>query len=1029
MFAKILKNDVLANLAFFLVIVIGLLSYMAMPRQQDPEINFNWIQVVTTMPGASAEDVERRITSPIEDAIQNITDIRFVTSQSRDNLSTILIRFNDLPTREFDKRMADLRREIQNKEPELPDAAEKPFIFEITTSNGFPTATVLVTGPALDENLRRYAKRINKELTSFREVDRVTDFGFMEPELHVNFIPDKLTALGINPTELANNIASTFIDSSAGDITIVNQNWLVRLQGVYNDPVKLGNTRIKTPAGEVPLNTIANVERGREQPSELVTYGGQPAVMLSVAKSPNINTLKMVERIKTYIDERNQYADQIGARLVLVDDQTELTRSALNIMQSNALLGLFMVLVVTFIFLGLKMSLLTSIAIPFILAGVFWVLNSQGETLNVMVLLGVIISLGMLVDDAVVVVESIYYRLERGVDNVTAAIEGLKEVIAPVTASVFTTIAAFLPLMLLPGILGQFLKVVPIVVTLALLISLIEAYWMLPAHIIGFNVKLDNKDGFQKRRQLFLRKLRHRYSQLLIRALRHPLRVLGLGIGALTLAVVFMVGGFVKVNFFASDTLRLFYINLEMPAGTPLEKTLVLTERIESIVREKTAPNEVRSVVSTAGQQLTETSPLAGSVFGQVTVSLLPQQKGMASVDEVIENIEKEVNAIVGPVNVSFLRLSGGPPTTSPIELKVQGNDLGDIRAAVKDLMASMGGIEGVRDIKSDDSIGQKVLLLELNQDAILQSGLNSNDVRRTISLLVDGEIVSAFQDKGEEVRLRIKADLRETISIDEIIAHYMVTPSGAEIPLRALVKASYVDGPIQIIHYNFLRTITIFADINPELINTQQANSEVLALWKKLEKNYPNLQIDQSGLLDDINESLNNILILFVFGLLLMYLIIATQFRSYFQPLIILFTVFLAFIGVIYGLTVSRIPFSLYTMYGAVALAGISVNAAIVLVSAANDRRNKGMSPLHAIIYAGRRRVVPILITSFTTIAGLASLALGLGGKSALWGPIATVIVWGLAFSTSLTLFVIPGLYLGLERIKRYRFSRRSTT
>ena len=648
MFTRILKNDVLANLAFLLVIVIGCLSYMTMPRQQDPEINFNWIQVVTTMPGASAEDVERRITSPIEDAIQNVTDIRFVISQSRDNLSTILIRFNDLSAREFDKRMTDLRREIQNKEAELPDAAETPFVFEITTSNGFPTATVLVTGPAFDEGLRRYAKRINKELTSFREVDRVTEYGFTEPELHVNFIPERLTALGLNPTDISNNIASAFQDSSAGDINVGNQNWLVRLRGVYNDPVKLGNTRIKTANGDVSLNAIAHVQRGREQATELVTYRGKPAIMLSIAKSPNINTLKMVERIKTYIQERNQYAEQIGAELVLVDDQTELTRSALRVMQGNALLGLFMVLLVTFVFLGLKMSLLTSIAIPFILAGVFWVLNTQGQTLNVMVLLGVIISLGMLVDDAVVVVEAIYYRLERGVHGVTAAVEGLKEVVAPVTASVLTTIAAFLPLMLLPGILGQFLKVVPIVVTLALLISLIEAYWMLPAHIIGFNVKLDNTGGVQKRRQFFLRQLRHRYSRLLIKALRHPLRVTGIGIGALLLAIIFIAGGFVKANFFASDTLRLFYINIEMPAGTPLEKTLAVTESIEQKVRHSVKANELRSVVSTAGQQFTDTSPLAGSVFGQVTVSLMPKESGMASVEAVIQQLEKNVYNTIG---------------------------------------------------------------------------------------------------------------------------------------------------------------------------------------------------------------------------------------------------------------------------------------------------------------------------------------------------------------------------------------------
>ncbi|NJM31851.1 MAG: efflux RND transporter permease subunit [Limnobacter sp.] len=1019
MYTRFIKNDVLANLAFLLVLIIGGLSYLSLPRQQDPEISFNWIQIVTNMPGASAQDIERRVTEPIEDAIRNITDIRFVMSQSRDSLSLVLVRFNELPTREFDKRLADLRREIQNKEAQLPDAADTPFVFEITTSNGFPTATVLVTGPALDENLRRYAKRVSDDLTRMTEVDRITMSGFSEPELQVTLRPEELVSRGLNPNDVSTQLASLFQDVSAGDINIGNQSWLVRLKGVYNNPNQLGKTLIQTPNGNIPLASIARVERSREAPTEKVTYNGRPGILLGVAKSPNVNTLTMVQRIKTYLEERNQFEAQIGVKLVLVDDQTEMTRNALQVMQSNALLGLLMVLVVTILFLGVKISLLISAGIPFVLAGVFWVMNIQGETLNVMVLLGIVISLGMLVDDAVVVVESIYYRLERGMDVATAAVEGLKEVIAPVTASVLTTIAAFLPLMLLPGIIGQFLKVVPLVVTLALLLSLLEAYWMLPAHIIGFNVQIDQKSRSQKRREYFLRRLRHAYSHLLIRALRYPIRIAGGTLCVFLLAIGLVLGGAIKADFFASDTLRLFYINVEMPPGTPLEKTLKTSEYIERLVRQTVKPEELRSVVSTAGQQQTETSPLAGNVFGQVTVSLLPAHNGMASVEDIIAKLEDPVQNLPGPLNISFLRLSGGPPTTSPIELKLQGSDFAEIRRAAQIMMQNMKKIEGLRNIKSDDSAGQKLLSLELDQSAISQAGLSGETVKQAVALLVDGQIISTFQDKGEEVRLRIQIEQNSPLAINEVLAHRLVSPTGQTIPLSQLVKAQYIESPTQIIHYNYLRAITLFAGIDTTLTDTQKANRDVLALWQTQAKRFPTLQVDQSGLLDDLNESLNSILTLFLFGLLLMYLIIATQFRSYFQPLIVLLTVGLAFLGVVFGLAVSQKPFSLYTMYGAVALAGISVNAAIVLVSAANDRMQSGMSSLHAVFYAGRRRVTPILITSLTTIAGLLSLALGIGGKSTLWAPIATVIVWGLFFSTCLTLFVVPGLYLGFEGLK----------
>ncbi|MGB0733646.1 MAG: efflux RND transporter permease subunit, partial [Pontibacterium sp.] len=655
-----------------------------------------------------------------------------------------------------------------------------------------------------------------------------------------------------------------------------------------------------------------------------------------------------------------------------------------------------------------------------VLAGVFWVIESQSGTLNVMVLLGVVISLGMLVDDAVVVVEAIYYRLERGADALTAAVEGLSEVIAPVTASVLTTIAAFLPLMLLPGIIGQFMQVVPLVVTIALLLSLLEAYWMLPAHIIGFNVKLNNDSPMQKRRNRLLRAIRHRYSKMLLAVLRSPLRIISLCFIVVIAAGALIGNGAIKANFFASDNLRLFYINIEMPPGTTLENTLATTQEIERMVHNTVNPDEIRSVLSIAGQQLTETSPLFGPVFGQVTVSLLPKSNEMASVDDIISALESKVYGLVEPVNTSFLRIAGGPPTTSPVELKIQGNNFDLIAQAAADMKEDMAKIAGLRDIRTDDSSGQKVMELRLNTHAIIDAGLSTNTVRNAVSMMVDGQVISAFQDTGEEVKLRIKTQQTQLFGINDILAQRLVTPTGELVPLNQLVDAHYIDSPSQIVHYNFLRTITLLADIDTNVTNTKKANADVIALWQTKASKYPSLNIDQSGLLDDLNESLNKIVTLFLFGMLLMYLIIATQFRSYFQPLLVLFTVLLAFIGVIFGLAASQQPFSLYTMYGGVALAGIAVNSAIVLVSAANDRRNMGMSRLHAIVYAGRRRVVPILITSLTTIAGLSSLALGLGGKSALWGPIATVIVWGLAFSTCLTLFIIPGLYLAFGKFKK---------
>ena len=601
MLKKLYQNHVLANLTFGLVLMVGFLSYGLMPREQDPSINFNWIDITTVLPGASASDVEKRITEVLERKIRRVSDIKFVSSVSRESISSVLVRFEDIEPRVFDKRIADLRREVQNAESELPDEASSPFVFEITTANAFPSATIAIVGSADDENLRRQAENVKKDIERIKGVDRLLETALHDPELQINFIPERLEEAGIRPSQLADTVAQNFIDLSAGSTRINDQNWLVRTIGKESDPEYLASLPVLGANSEIPLGQLAEVVRAREKANKAVRYNGRPAVMLAITKKESANTLDLVERIVEYIGERNRFGDQTGVEVVLIDDQTEITRNALNIMQTNAVLGLFMVLCVTWLFLGSRISLLTTIGIPFILAGTFWALSNLGQTLNVSVLLGVVISLGMLVDDAVVVVESIYYRLQRGSDALTATLEALKEVVAPVTTAVLTTMAAFLPLMLLPGILGKYMLIIPLVVTVALAISLVEAYWMLPAHILGARINFDRPSRFHRTRVNALHWIRINYTRILTRAMRYPKSILSVMVLMFILALGATMGGAVRMDFFAADPIRLFYVSLEMPAGTPLDVTLKKVQQIEQKVRERIRPGEVRNILSYAG--------------------------------------------------------------------------------------------------------------------------------------------------------------------------------------------------------------------------------------------------------------------------------------------------------------------------------------------------------------------------------------------------------------------------------------------
>ncbi len=1058
MYSRLIQNHVLANLTFVLVLIVGFLSYKEMPRQQDPTISFNWITIITALPGASAFDVEKRVTDILEDSINGIPDTSFVSSNSRENVSSILVRFEDMPERLYDKRLADLRRELQNVQGELPEEALDSRILEITSGNAFPAALIAVVADADDERLRKRAQAVHDAIEQMSGIDRVDAVALDDPELQINFIPEALESLQLTPGMLADSLKLWFQDISAGTTDIGNQSWLVRIVGKNSDPSQVAELPIPGLNGEIPLSRVAVVQRARKKASQEVSINGKPAILLSVMKQDNTNVIQLVDQLNQWITEQNVVTENTGIQLHMIDDQTLPTKQAINIMQSNALIGLLLVLVVAWLFLGTRIAILTAIGIPFILAATFWVLAATGETLNITVLLGVVIVLGMLVDDAVVVVESIYYRLQRGINPLSATTGAMKEVALPVTTAVLTTIAAFLPLMLLPGILGKFMQVIPMVVTIALIISLIEAFWMLPTHIYGANIHFGKPSSIQHMRESFIHWIQLKYSKVLIRALRWPKMTLLTIFLAFVTAVGALGAGMIRVDFFASDTLRIFYVNVEMPASTPLDETLKTTLKVEAAIKKHLKGEgidieenpgtirDARSVVSYAGLMFTETEPMYGDQYGQIIVSLLPMNQGSRNVNTIIDEMREDVTSIVGANNISFLKLQGGPPSTKPISVKVRGDDYQTIKQAADKLKEILSSIKGIKDISDDASRGRMELTLKMNHDAVRRSGVSPIDLTRTIQLLVDGEIVAEMQDKGEKLQIRVKADATKSHDIAELLRFRMPTPNGSSIPLNELVTQERGISLGNIRHYNFKRAITLEADIEkpkekedfmacrvrPALygeerdynkcdLDTITANKLLLEGWEKYRKDFPTIDLDFSGQLDDIKDSLDSIAKLFLIGIGLMYLILGTQFKSYFQPFIILVTVPLAFTGVILGLLVTQNPLSLYTLYGVVALAGIAVNAAIVLISAANDRIFSGMSAVHATIYAARRRVIPIMITTLTTIAGLMSLAIGLGGKSLTWGPVATSIVWGVGFSSLLTLFTIPTLYLaGMRRKER---------
>jgi multidrug efflux pump subunit AcrB len=592
-----------------------------------------------------------------------------------------------------------------------------------------------------------------------------------------------------------------------------------------------------------------------------------------------------------------------------------------------------------------------------------------------------------------------------------------------VLASVATTRAAFLPLMLLPGIMGKFMFVIPFVVSVALAISLIEAFWMMPVHMaaIGVNQPDVNKPDWRTR---FNRRIRLKYGQALAYVIRRPKRFAMVGVLSVVSAATLLATGVIRVQFFAFDPIRAFYVNVDMPSNAALEDTLKAVNQVEIAVRAQlkgVGPElEARSASTLAGVKFTDTEPLYGETYGQVFVSLNPLGPNSREVEAVVEGMRKAIEDMPSAGKKSFTMLAGGPPSGKPIAVKVRGDDFTEIQAAADAIKAMVRDIPGATDVQDDNLPGRPQLTLRMDSDALRSNHVNAALLARLVRLSVDGEVVAFTREAGDKIELRVianESDYANPSSVSALLDMPIALPNGDVTRLGALVEPQ--TGPTRglIKHYNLRRTITVEANLDKELTDTAKANDMLKVGWADIQNDHPNISLDFSGELEDIEESLNAMKVLFLLGMGLVFLILAAQFASYFQPLMILVTVPLAFTGVAFGLTLSGNPLSLYTLYGVIALTGIAVNSAIVLIAAANDRLRLGRKTSHAIVQAARRRVVPILITTTTTIGGLFSLAFGLGGKSLLWGPVASSIVWGLAFSTVLTLFMVPLLYMAFMR------------
>jgi multidrug efflux pump subunit AcrB len=664
-----------------------------------------------------------------------------------------------------------------------------------------------------------------------------------------------------------------------------------------------------------------------------------------------------------------------------------------------------LVILTLMVFIGARNAVLAGLGIPFSFLATFAVMKWLGMSINGVSIFALVLVLGIVVDDAIIVIENIYRYLEKGLSPYEAA-RHAGEVAAPVIASVTSTMAAFLPMLIMTGIIGEFLAVIPMVVTIALAASLLEALFILPSHIADF--------GRRRRRPPLgdpvFRFLLRIYRRLIVLALGNRAMLI---IFILVLAVV---GGlaipFLTVEMFPDDDLPKFSVRIEAPEGTPLDAMTAILAGVEEKAL-TLSRDELKAVLGRSGIIYSENDePIRGTNVGEVIVEVVRKEERKRSIDEIIDDLRGRIGVIPGIRSVEFHKFEGGPPEGSPVAVQVKGKSLANVEPLVEEIKEVLRAIPGTRDIRDNLNPGKKLLTVKVDPERAARYGLSPSSIGLEIRAANDGLEASVFRDGDEEVDIFVKLRQEDRDTSAAIRSLKLATPEGELVPLENLAVIDLVPGPSKVRRRDFERTVTITSDLDTEVNTSLKTNQALVDEIPDLLARHPGFTIELGGEYEKTQESFASLGRAFLIALLVIYTILGIQFQSFLQPLVIMLTVPFAFIGVITGLLVNGHPFSLVSLVAIVALAGIVVNDSLVLVDFINKSRQRGISLYRAIVRAGTVRMRPVIMTSLTTVVGLLPMSLALGGESPVWEPLATSIIWGLVFSTFLTLFVIPVAY-----------------
>lgn len=1001
------ENTVLLTIVLVTVLALGAFSIARMPQEQFSEVPFFWVNVVVPFPGATAEDIERSVTIKVEQTMQGLKSLKQIQSVTSDGLSVTRVEFDDgISNDEFERLFQDVRTRVSQLD--FPEGALQATANDFSSNDFLPVIEVVVSGGDSYEDLDRAARLIRDAVLGVRDVSDAELIGARERRILIDADRERLESLGISITELLRAVQQKNVSIPAGALETSSREYLLRTVGSLRGVGEFERVIVRRTAGSgavVRLGELATVIEAFDERGSTVSLNGERAITIRVSKVARGDSIGVIDRVKAIV-ERLEPSLPAGVRVDLLNDSTVQIRDSIDVLVANAIQGLIILVAILFIFLGARNALMTALGIPVTFAITFLALEFLGETLNSNTLFGLVLVLGLIVDHAIVITENSYRLRRLGYGLKDAAIQGTSQVAWPIVASTLTTVAAFLPLMILPGTIGKFLRVIPLVVSIALIASTLEAIIFIPAHMVewpGGKTLKTKPDLFDRIRPRFEGFVRALYRKRLFVVLGFFLVAGG----------IFATVPFIRQDLFSAEDFTLFYIDIDMPGGTNRARTEELVRRYEERLLPLVGNGEVVNVQSSVGFRSGGSGNTSAGNVAQIVVDLAEVKEGRRrTITDIMDEARWTLADIPGPENVIYRKAQSGPPVSSPIGFRLRGDDYGALISAATQLRERLTGYPELINIADTLQTGTPELRVAINEDRAAAYGLSVSSIGSFIRGSYDGFPAGTVFINNNELDVIVRYADGGATNLARLLELKLPTPDGRLVPFSAVASLEEGAALAAIRRVDGKRELGVSSDALDKAV-VSGVNADVKAWFdREVRPRYPGMELVVGGEFAELQDLLVQIARVFLLGIFLIYAVLGAQFKSFTQPLLILLSVPMAFAGVVLFLVISGTPFSTTVLYAGVALAGIAVNDSIVLIDFINGARKEGKSIADAVAEGVSTRLRPVILTSVTTIGGLLPTAIGLGGYSVVWSPMASTIIFGLLFSTITALSVVPALY-----------------